>query len=126
MNKSKKILIVEDEKDLVTLLSKALEKEDFEVIYARNGVDGLSMAKEYTPDIVLLDLDIPGIDGLTVLEKLREDEKSKNIPVIIFSNSADVSDLSKAIDQGVLCYLVKSNWKIEDVIKKIKEVLHSL
>ena len=123
MKTPKKILIIEDEKDLVTLLSNALKEESFEILYARNGLDGLSIAKEKRPDLVLLDLDIPGIDGLTVLEKIRENEETKDMAVIVFSNSADVANLSKAIDQGVLYYLAKSNWEIEDVVEKIKEVL---
>jgi len=123
MKTQKKILIIEDDEDLLTLLSNRLKKEGFEVIDARDGVRGLSMARDQNPDLLVLDLDIPGIKGMTVLAKLQENEKTAKLPVIIFSNSAEVTDLGKAIEHGVLHYLTKSDWSLEDVLEKVKEVL---
>lgn len=123
MNERKKILIIEDSKDLLLLLSDALKNEGLDVIKTRNGIEGLEMAQEGDPSLILLDLDLPGMDGLTILKKLRGDEKNKNIPVIIFSNSAGVEKLSEAMEQGVVHYLTKSDLGLKVVVKKIKEVL---
>jgi len=123
MKTAKKILIIEDEKDLLSLLSEALKEEGFDVIGVQNGADGLAIVEEQKPNLVLLDLNIPGMDGLTFLKKLRGSKKGAYAPVIIFSNSSNVEDLSEAMEQGVLFYLAKSNWELEDVVKKVKEVL---
>lgn len=119
MDETKKILIVEDNADLLTLLSGRLTEEGFAVVQAEDGSRGLTAAKEERPDLMILDLDIPGIEGLDMLKKLQEDGMA-TMPVIIFSNAADMDHLSQAMEQGVLFYLAKSDWTLDGVVEKIK------
>ena len=123
MNATKKILIIEDNEDLLHMLSNTLRGEGFLVVETKDGLQGFKIAQEEHPDLILLDLDIPGIDGLTFLKKLRGDKKNKDTPVIIFSNSADIKNISEAMEQDVFCYLVKSDWELNGVIGKVKEAL---
>jgi len=123
MNTSKKILIIEDDEDLRFLTSDMLKKEGFEVIEAEDGIIGLSLAQEEHPDLVLLDLEIPGMDGMNVLEKLKEKKETALTPVIIFSNTSEITRIGKAMDQGVFQYLTKSDWKLEGVLQNVKEAL---
>ncbi|MCH7529981.1 response regulator [Patescibacteria group bacterium] len=120
---TKKILIVEDDKSLRTLLTDILKKENFEVFNAEDGVQGIEIAKERNPDLILLDLEMPGIGGLTVLKKLRSDDRTKDISIIVLTNSADVENISEAMSGEVLTYLVKTDWELPDVVDKVKETL---
>jgi len=124
---SKKILFIEDNKDLLTLVADTLKNEGFEVLTEVNGIQGLETALAELPDLILLDLEIPGMYGLEVLKKLREreDEKEASIPVIIFSNTSDTSVLSTAMEYGVREYLLKSDWELPDLIKKVKSTLNT-
>ncbi len=123
MEPRKKILIIEDDKDLSLLLSNMLNKEGFETVCTESGTAGLTLAEKMRPDLILLDLEIAGTQGLSVLEKLRETEENKNTHVIIFSNSANVANLSDAIEHNVVHYLPKSDWELEGVLAKVKEAL---
>lgn len=123
MSEKKKILIIEDNKDLVLLLSKALRSEGFLVASARDGIKGFKLAEEEHHDLIILDLDIPGIKGLAVLKKLRNDKRNKKTPVIIFSNYTEAENLSEALEQGVLDYLPKSDWELNEVVEKVKKAL---
>lgn len=120
----KQILIVEDEISLLGLLSHELIQAGFQVLKAEHGEEGLKIAIQKHPDLVLLDLLMPKMDGMTMLKKLRKhDEWGQNVPVIILTNLPGESDaLLKEIQQTKpLFYLTKSNWKLEDIISKIKE-----
>jgi two-component system, OmpR family, alkaline phosphatase synthesis response regulator PhoP len=118
-----KILIVEDEASLLKALSDKISSEKFQVLEARNGEDGLKMAKDEHPDLILLDVVMPRMDGMTMVKELRKDKWGKNAKIIILSNLEGVNKSSEALESNVQDYLVKSNWKIEDLMKKIKEVL---
>lgn len=118
-----KILIVEDEADIQKILSDNLSKSGFVVVNATNGEDGLAKAKAEKPDLILLDIIMPVMDGMTMLEKMRAEDWGKEIPVIILTN---LSDGTKAIDakiSGVHDYLVKADWDLKEVVGKIKEKL---
>ena len=119
----KKILVVEDEPSLVEALCNKLTKEGFAVIDARNGQTGLETALKEKPDLILLDLIMPIMDGLTMLQKLREDEWGKNVPVIILTNLSDDKKVMEAVKQGSYDYLIKSDWSINEVISKVRERL---
>ncbi|MBT3538876.1 response regulator [Candidatus Parcubacteria bacterium] len=119
----KKILIVEDEKSLLEALKRKFSSEKFAVFEAKNGEEGLEMALKEHPDLILLDIVMPKMDGITVLGKLREDSWGKDAKVIILSNLSDATKVSEASKQGSFDYLVKSDWRIEDVVKKAKEIL---
>ena len=118
---NKKVLIVEDEAPLRNAVSDILSFEGFDVFQAKNGQEGLDTAIKERPDIILLDLMMPIMDGLTMLEKLREDQEyGKTAAVILLTNINDPEKVAMATEAGSYDFLVKSDWNIEDVVKKIK------
>lgn len=125
MSAMKKILVIEDDSALSLILIDNLTKEGFDIIQARDGEEGLASALSVKPDLILLDIILPKMDGLTMLGKLRQDSWGKNVPVIVLSNLSDPLDIAKAAIDGVHEYLVKVDWEIKDVVKKIREKLKS-
>jgi DNA-binding response OmpR family regulator len=122
----KKILIVEDEISMLRILLDTFKKENFSVVEARDGESAFSKALSEKPDIILLDILLPKIDGLSVLKKLRnENEYGKNVPVILLTNiSPDREEINKVIaENDPAYYLIKTNWNIEDIVSKVKERL---
>ena len=118
---NKKILIVEDEAPLRNAVSDILTFEGFEVFQAKNGQEGLELALANHPDLILLDLMMPVMDGLTMLEHLRKDEAfGKSAAVILLTNINDPDKVAAATEAGSYDFLVKSDWNIEDVVRKIK------
>ncbi|MFA6159724.1 MAG: response regulator [Parcubacteria group bacterium] len=120
---NKKILIIEDEETLQKALTQYLEEENFEVFGAMDGEKGVEMVKKEKPDLVLLDIILPKKDGFKVLEEIKQNENTKNIPVILLTNLESIEDIQKAFDKGATTYLVKSEYKLEDIVKKINETL---
>lgn len=120
---SKTILFIEDESALQKTCGEALEKEGFNVIAALDGETGLQLAKTQFPDLILLDLVLPRLNGFEVLKALKDDESTKRIPVIVLTNLEQMEDIQRAIDLGATTYLVKSNYKLEEVIEMIKKAL---
>ena len=121
----KTILFIEDESTLQKTLSAVLEKEDFKIISAMDGEIGLKLIKLKNPDLILLDLILPKLNGFEVLRKIKEDKDTKNIPIIVLTNLETMKDVNKAIELGATTYLVKSSHTLEEVIVKIKQVLSS-
>ena len=120
----KKILIVEDEAPLRNAIADILAFEGFTVFQAKNGQEGLDVALAQHPDLILLDLMMPVMDGLTMLEKLRtEPEYGAHAAVILLTNINDPEKVAQATEAGSYDFLVKSDWNIEDVVKKIKSRL---
>lgn len=115
--------VVEDELSLLEVLSDKFVKEGFKVLQAKNGEEGLKVALAEHPDIILLDIIMPVMDGMAMLKKLREDSWGKDAKVIILTNLSDNEKTAQALDDGSNDYLVKSDWKIEDVVKKVEEKL---
>lgn len=121
--KNKKILVVEDEEPLSRVLKDILTYEGYEVLEAVNGIEGLGMALNNHPDLILLDIVMPRMDGLDMLQKLRENEWGKTAPVMILTNLSDNDEVIKtAKDEGIE-YFVKTDIKINDVVAKINEKL---
>lgn len=120
---TKKILLVEDDNDLQETMAEYLSAEGFNVLGAVDGQQGLEMAKSEVPDAILLDVILPKMNGFDVLEMVKSNEKTKNIPVILLTNLESMEDIQKAFEKGAVAYLVKSDFKLEDVVKKIKEIL---
>ena len=118
----KKALIVEDESALRNILARELKKEGFEVVEAENGIEGYKMAEKVSPDIILLDIMMPQMNGLESMKKIKE--KNPYIPIIILTNlAADDKMLQKIMEERPSYYIVKGDTKIEDVIKKAKGIL---
>ena len=119
----KKILFVEDEPSLQKAVGELLRQEGFQIFSALDGAEGLEIAKKEKPDLILLDLILPKKDGFEVLRELKADNDLKNIPVIILTNLEGTGDVEKAINLGATTYLIKANYELEDVVRKIKEFL---
>lgn len=123
-DKKKKIFIVEDDEFLRSLNAKKLGDEGYEVIVAIDGPSAITAIPENVPDLIFLDLLLPGgKDGFDVLAAIKADEKTKNIPVIVFSNLGQKEDIKRARDLGASDFLVKANFTLDDVVTKIKEAL---
>jgi two-component system alkaline phosphatase synthesis response regulator PhoP len=123
MDKKTKVLIVEDEEILLTALSEELRQEGFEVVGAKDGVEGVAKAASEQPDLVLLDLVMPRLDGIGALKQMKSQDKTKEIPVVILTNLSDYDKISDALSLGAMDYLVKANYRLEELVTKIKTVL---
>jgi DNA-binding response OmpR family regulator len=123
MKKVIKVLIVEDESALLLILVEKFRREGFLVLPARDGIEGLACALKDKPDIVVLDIIMPSMDGLTMLKKLRESKWGNGVPVLILSNLSDPEQINEATGRGKVEYLVKSNWGLDDVVQKVKDTL---
>jgi len=118
-----KVLLVEDDQFLSTLLKNRLEKEKFEVSLAHDGDEALTMLREQKPNIILLDIILPGKSGFEVLEEIHSDPQlmdKKDIPVIVISNLGQESDMARGKEFGVLDYFVKARISIDDLVGKVK------
>ena len=117
-----KVLLVEDDELIVRLYEKLFKLEGYEIQTAGNGKEGIEKAQDGA-DIILLDVMMPEMNGLEALGKLKEDEKTKNIPVVVLTNVSDVSIANEAITRGAVLSLVKSETEPEDVVAAVKGVL---
>lgn len=123
-NQIKKILIVEDEETLSAMYKSKLEESGkFKVFIADNGASGLEAAKKEKPDIVILDVILPQIDGFSVLEELKKSGSTKKIPVIMLTNLGTDEDKEKGKKLGAADYLVKASLTPAQVEEKIKQYL---
>ena len=118
-----KILMIEDEPLMASLLYRELQNAGFDAILARDGETGLEELEKGIPDIILLDLILPGINGFQILEKLKKDKSLKNIPVIILSNLGGKDDMEKGLKLGAEDYLIKTNILPSEIITKINETI---
>lgn len=116
----KKILLVEDDKFISRAYKDGLERAGFEVIIAFNGADAIKKTNQEKPDLILLDLIMPVLDGFGFLEKIKMDEALKNIPVVILSNLGQDSDVKKGELLGAIDYLIKSNLSMKEAIEKVR------
>lgn len=118
----KTILFIEDEATLQKSLTEVL-KEDYTITNALDGETGLELAKIAKPDLILLDLILPKRDGFSVLEELKKSEITKDVPVMILTNLENNLEIEKALQLGATTYLIKSQYSLEDIKDKIKQVL---
>jgi DNA-binding response OmpR family regulator len=119
-----KIALIEDDEILARAMKEELEEGGFDVVHAVDGVQGLQLILQEHPDLVLLDIVMPKMDGLTMLQKLRGDAWGKNVRVLMLTNLDQIEKVAQATDAGVLGYIVKSSHKVEEVVEKVKELLH--
>ncbi len=117
------ILIVEDESSLMLVLHDRLRDEGFRIFQAANGKEALGLALKEHPDLIMLDLLMPVMDGVSMLKELRKDEWGKEAKVLVLTNLSTDEKLDEVKEFGVEDYLVKSDWKIEDVVQKIKNLM---
>ena len=122
MNK-KSILLIEDDDIVSELLEKRLVKAGYTVEIVNNGIDGLAEIHKNKPDLVLLDMLLPGMDGFSILKELNDEGILPDLPVIIISNSGQPVEIEHAIKMGVRDYLVKVNFNPNEVLEKVKLIL---
>jgi DNA-binding response OmpR family regulator len=122
-DKKIKILIVEDEEILLTALSEEMKQAGFDVSEAKDGVEGVEKAISDKPDLILLDLVMPRLDGIGALKQMKANPEIKDIPVVILTNLSDYDKVSDALSLGAMDYLVKANYRLEELVIKIKTVL---
>ena len=121
----KKILFIEDEEALQRAMGDTLEGGGYTALKALDGEAGLSMAKKELPDLILLDLILPKKNGFEILEDLKKDASVKNIPVIVLTNLEGSAEVERALSLGATTYLVKANYKLDELLGKIELVLNN-
>ncbi len=122
-DKKIKILLIEDDSFLVEMYTTKFELEGFEVVSAEDGKKGLEMVKKENPDIILLDILMPKMDGFAVLDALKKDEELADIPVILLTNLGQKDDVKKGFEKGAVGYLIKAHFMPSEVVDKIKKIL---
>lgn len=123
MAKKQKVLLVEDDLSLLKIYSNKLKINDFEVSIATTGDEGLRKAQVDQPNLILLDLILPGKDGFLVLEELKSSPSTDQIPVIILSNLGQQTDIERGKRLGAVDYLVKSDISLVDLVGKVKKFI---
>jgi DNA-binding response OmpR family regulator len=115
----KRILIVDDEVDLVETVRFPLEMEGYHVLVAHNGEDALNQARKENPDLILLDLMLPKVDGYKVCQQLKSDDRYKHIPILMLTSKAQEKDMALGRETGANEYITKP-FDIRDLLKKVK------
>lgn len=123
---SKKILIIEDDKFLRKIIAKKLAQDEYEIFEAVDGDEGIKLAKEKNPDLILLDLVLPSMDGFTVLYNLKKDKKSFKIPVIILSNLGQSEEISRGLKLGAIDFLIKAHLTPGEIVERIKSATYKI
>lgn len=127
METKKTILIVEDEKSLRDAIADILHLKNFNSLSAKNGIEGVKLALSKHPDLILLDLIMPEMDGMTAFKKIRVDAWGAKVPVIILTNLSSITGnlAAGATSHTPTQYLIKSDWKLHDIVKKIERILEA-
>jgi adenylate cyclase len=118
-----KILLAEDDKLISNSLCDALKQNGFEAFPAYDGEEAVAKAKEIKPDLMLLDIMMPKLDGISVLWELKANPETAQTPVVVLTNIGDVETISKIVEAGAVDYLLKSDQSVDDIIQKVKDVL---
>ncbi len=118
-----RVLFVEDDVDLAFIYSRIFENDLFSVVNAYNGEDGLILAKNEKPNIIVLDIMLPGINGLDVLKELKTSPSTMNIPVILLTNLSDETTIKEGFARQASGYLIKSYQNPQQVLDEVKEIL---
>ena len=120
----KKIMIIDDEIDFLTIAKMNLEATGkYEIMTLLSGVDIIKYVAEFKPDIILLDIVMPIMDGITMLKELRKDKWGKDACVIMLTNLNESGKVSESLEKGVHDYLIKTDWSLKDLVKKVKRKL---
>lgn len=121
-NKSK-ILIIEDDSFLLTMYATKFELENYQVVTAEDGERGLKLAQKEKPDIILLDVLLPKLNGFEVLKGLKEDDKTKDIKVILLTNLSQRGEVQQGLSLGAVDYLIKAHYMPSEVVEKVDKIL---
>jgi DNA-binding response OmpR family regulator len=120
----KKVLIVDDDAFLSGIYATKLELENFAVVSASDGEEGVKAALKEKPDIILMDVLMPKLDGFEALKRIKADPETKDIPVIMLTNLGQKEDVEKGLQEGAADYLIKAHFVPAEAVEKIKAVLH--
>lgn len=118
-----KVLLIEDDKMIIDMYTLKFSQEGYDIVQAENGKDGLDLAKAQLPDIILLDIILPQMDGFTVLKELKAEANTKDIPVVLLTNLGQDGDVKKGLELGANDYLIKANYTPSQVVDKVKSVV---
>ena len=118
-----KILVAEDDKLISNSLCEALKQNGFDTVAAYDGEEAVAKSKEVKPDLMLLDIMMPKLDGISVLWELKANPETSGVPVVVLTNIGDVETISKIVEAGAVDYLLKSDQSVDDIIQKVKDVL---
>jgi CheY-like chemotaxis protein len=121
----RKVCIVDDEANILEIYSTAFSKSGYDVVTAADGEEGLKVIRKQKPDIALIDIMMPKMDGMELMQELRKDPDLQQIPIIIMSNVNDSETMRKTGELGISFYLVKSLFDPMKVVDHVKEVLHN-
>lgn len=121
-----RILVVEDEELLSSIIVRELANAGHDVKAAYNGEEAVQHASSETPELILLDLIMPKMDGFQVLDTLKKDPKTSAIPVVVLSNLGQKEDIEKAKSSGAFDYMVKINFAPKEVCAKVKEIMEKV
>lgn len=119
----RKILLIEDDSFLLSMYTTKFELENFQVVTAEDGEKGLKMVAKEAPDIILLDIILPKMNGFEVLKKIKSDEKLSKIPVILLTNLSQKSDIENGLNLNANDYIIKAHFTPAEVVDKVKKVL---
>ncbi len=122
-NKKIKVLIIEDDSYISDMYRIKLESENFEVVVAEDGVVGIKQLEKYRPDVILLDVVMPKVDGFSVLKSIKSTDEIKNIPVIMLTNLGQKDNVERGFELGASGYIIKAHFTPSEVVKKVKEIL---
>lgn len=121
--KKAKILLVEDEKMLADMYATKFTMDGFTIVNAYDGKEGLEAARREKPDLILLDIIMPKLDGFAVLKELKQDESTAKVPVVLLTNLGQESDVKKGKDLGADDYFVKANHSPQEIVELVKKKL---
>lgn len=118
-----KVLLVEDDQILAKLYQAKFQKEGFEIKLAFDGQEGFDNMKSFSPDLVILDLIMPKVDGFTFLQKVKDDAEltKRGIPILVLSNLGQEADIKKAIDMGAKDFFVKADVSLSQMVEKVRK-----
>lgn len=115
-----KILLIEDEEIVIDLFQRKLDREGYEVLIARNREEGIKIMREKWPDLVIVDVNMPQMEGLGVMEEMNRDPDLRGIPVIVISNSDQSLELRRALALGAKDWLIKTEFEPPELISKVE------
>ena len=116
-------MLVEDDEFLASIYQTKFDMEGFKVSIAGNGEEGLKLVEKKMPDIVLLDILLPKLDGFAVLERLKSNPKTKHIPVILLTNLGQKDDVDRGVELGAADYLIKAHFKPSETVDKVRKII---
>lgn len=120
---AKRVLLIEDDPFLSEIYVAKFSESGFEVLIAQDGALGLAKIKEQAPDVIVLDIVMPNMDGFEILRALKQDPKAKYIPVVILSNLGEQENVQKGLDLGAVAYIVKAHYTPTEVVARVTEIL---